>query len=620
MIPRLFRARVRREAIFLGPVLAVAAALRLWDLGGTGQNLYYAAAAKSMSGSWHNFLFASFDPGGWLAVDKPPFGLWLQVAAARALGFHYWALALPQAVAGIAAVAVLFFICRRPYGLTVAGTAALALALMPVSVASGRNNSLDTLTMFLMLLSAGSTMRAARTGRWRWLALSAVLAGLAFNTKMFAVFVSMPAMALAYLSRGSLFSRLEAARVGAAIGVFLVVCFAWVAAVSLTPADERPYIYNSFGNNPWELTLRYNGLNRLIGSQVQSRVRATGGYTDAPVVDLNAASIAPPRGPQRLLFGRMGSQLGWFVILAFAGVMSRWATLRSARPDDLLWTAWFLTGFLVLAFAADTKETHLELIAAPVAVLAALGIRWLARNAARAPRLSLLTVAVVTLHAVWLPATVASEAWPLAVITAVLGLLVALRFLLGRNGSQARPMAVGGSLIMAAWVFAGPLYWSAATVVRPQTGSAARYPIAGPASIRDYPPATGGDLPTRARTSDPVLDLLLSQTDPDAILVLTERSLFGDAPRYIVLTGRPVLTLDSFDDQAIAATTLAELVEGGRLRYVQLPAEGPWSDPGLELGQWFQNECQDITTARLRPFDGSHLYNCEAGDPRARSP
>lgn len=35
-------------------------------------NLYYAAAVRSMLESWHNFFFVSFDPGGFVTVDKPP--------------------------------------------------------------------------------------------------------------------------------------------------------------------------------------------------------------------------------------------------------------------------------------------------------------------------------------------------------------------------------------------------------------------------------------------------------------------------------------------------------------------------------------------------------------------
>jgi hypothetical protein len=33
---------------------------------------YYAAAVRSMSGSWHNFIFGAFDPAGTISLDKLP--------------------------------------------------------------------------------------------------------------------------------------------------------------------------------------------------------------------------------------------------------------------------------------------------------------------------------------------------------------------------------------------------------------------------------------------------------------------------------------------------------------------------------------------------------------------
>ena len=38
-------------------------------------------AVRSMSQSWHNFLYNSFDPAGFISVDKPPVALWIQVAS-----------------------------------------------------------------------------------------------------------------------------------------------------------------------------------------------------------------------------------------------------------------------------------------------------------------------------------------------------------------------------------------------------------------------------------------------------------------------------------------------------------------------------------------------------------
>src|SRR3990172_3885495 len=139
----------------LGGVVALAAGLRFCDLAQEGYgNLYYAAAVKSMLASWHNFFFVSFDPGGFVSVDKPPVGLWVQVASAWLFGFHGLSLMLPQAIAGVLSVVLLYHLVRRSFGPAAGILAALILALTPISVAADRNNTMDSLLVFTLLLAA----------------------------------------------------------------------------------------------------------------------------------------------------------------------------------------------------------------------------------------------------------------------------------------------------------------------------------------------------------------------------------------------------------------------------------------------------------------------------------
>src|SRR4029450_6877054 len=106
----------RRPAPRLGlfAVLVVAAALRLWRLSQNGfGNEYYSAGVRSMSQSWHNFAYNAFDPAGFISVDKPPVALWIQVASVKLFGFHPLSVLTPQALEGIAAVALLYYLVRR---------------------------------------------------------------------------------------------------------------------------------------------------------------------------------------------------------------------------------------------------------------------------------------------------------------------------------------------------------------------------------------------------------------------------------------------------------------------------------------------------------------------------
>src|SRR5690242_5331805 len=93
----------------LAAIATLSAFLGLFRIGREGYaNAYYAAAVRSMLENWHAFFFVSFDSGGFVTVDKPPLGLWIQTGFAYVLGFHGWSILLPQALASVGSVLVLY--------------------------------------------------------------------------------------------------------------------------------------------------------------------------------------------------------------------------------------------------------------------------------------------------------------------------------------------------------------------------------------------------------------------------------------------------------------------------------------------------------------------------------
>jgi 4-amino-4-deoxy-L-arabinose transferase-like glycosyltransferase len=101
-----------RTAVFL-----LAAALRIWHLDQNGYgNEYYTAGVRSMMSGSHNLLYDSFDPAGFISVDKPPVALWIQVASVKLFGFHGLGILLPQVLEGVAAVALIYHLVRRRFG------------------------------------------------------------------------------------------------------------------------------------------------------------------------------------------------------------------------------------------------------------------------------------------------------------------------------------------------------------------------------------------------------------------------------------------------------------------------------------------------------------------------
>src|SRR5204863_758783 len=127
-------------------LLVLAAVLNLWALGQNGwANEYYSAAVRSMASSWHNFLYASFDPSGVMTVDKPPLSLWVQALSVKAFGWGSLAILVPQALMGMGAVALVYDLTRRRFGRVAGGVAGLVLALTPMTVAISRHNNPDAL-------------------------------------------------------------------------------------------------------------------------------------------------------------------------------------------------------------------------------------------------------------------------------------------------------------------------------------------------------------------------------------------------------------------------------------------------------------------------------------------
>jgi Dolichyl-phosphate-mannose-protein mannosyltransferase len=160
------------EKVGFALVLALPALLRVWHVNQSGFGTqYYAAGVLSMLQSRHNFFFNSFDPAGFVSVDKPPLALWLQVASARVLGFSGMSIHLPQVIEGVVAVALLYHLVRRRFGAPSALLAALFLAVTPISVAIDRSNNTDSALVLGLLAAAWARGRwtrcAPRTGQVR---------------------------------------------------------------------------------------------------------------------------------------------------------------------------------------------------------------------------------------------------------------------------------------------------------------------------------------------------------------------------------------------------------------------------------------------------------------------
>jgi 4-amino-4-deoxy-L-arabinose transferase-like glycosyltransferase len=320
----------------LAGLLALAAILNLWALGRNGwANEYYAAAVRSMASSWHDFLYASFDSSGVMTVDKPPLALWVQAASVKVFGFDSLAILVPQALMGVASVALVYDLTRRRFGRVGGFAAGLALALTPMTVAISRHNNPDALLVLCCVAALWLVVRGLEDGRTRWLVLAGASVGLGFETKMAAALIIVPALAAAWLwvaPRGRVTALRQLLAGGAAM---LVTGAAWPLLVALTPSADRPWISGTGDNSIWSLIFGYNGVGRLAGQA--GGPQAMGG---GPGGGAGGGPFGGPTGLLRLFDSSLGGQAGWLVGFAVVGGIGLVAATRLRRGDPR--TGWLV--------------------------------------------------------------------------------------------------------------------------------------------------------------------------------------------------------------------------------------------------------------------------------------
>src|ERR687886_467815 len=487
---RTLAARPSRHRFALAAILVLSAFLNLYNLAGEGYaNDYYAAGVKNMLTSWSNFFFASFD-AGFVSVDKPPLGLWIQAASAWLFGFHGWALLLPQAIAGVLSVALIYQLVRRPFGPVAGLIAALALALTPIVVATSRSNTADMLVVLSVLAGAWALVRATETGRLRWLLLCALIVGLGFNIKMMQAFLVLPAFYLLYLVAAPVSRLRRFVHLGLATVVLLVVSLSWSVAVDLTPSTERPYVGSSQHNSALELASGYNGLSRLVG-RGNEFINPQGGFNVGSASDEQSAQGPGgpggggpggvgengEKGPFRLLNQQLAGQIGWLLPLAAVGLLAAGSQRRPRLPLDrkqqalVLWGMWLLTMYGFFSVAGMFHRYYLVMLAPAVAALVGIGIVALWSDY-RSPGwrgwlLPLTLLGMAALHAYiilayydedwtpWLTAVVVG----LCLVAAVGLIVLRLRPRLKANAYSAGAVAVGVLALLIA-----PTVWAAYTV------------------------------------------------------------------------------------------------------------------------------------------------------------
>ncbi len=478
-------------------LLALAGALNLVSLARNGwANEYYAAAVRSMSTSWHDFLFASLDHNGVMTVDKPPLALWVQALSVRLFGYHPLSILVPQALMGVASVALVYDLVRRRFGRIGGFVGGLALALTPIAVAISRHNNPDALLVLCCVGALWCVVRALDAAptrsSTRWLVLAGVCVGLGFETKMGVALAVLPGIAAVWLwvapaARG----RLHALRQLLSGGVAMVlVGGAWPALVELVPAADRPWVSGTSDNRVLSLIFGYNGLGRVdgqtggpggggpgVGGPGGGGLGGGGGGGGG-----GGTVFGGSPGPLRLLNTALGGQAGWLLGFALVSGLGLLAATRLRRADPR--TGWLLvvggafatTAVLFSAASGIFHPYYVSLLAPFAAALVGAGAAQLISGGLNVRIVGPLAVAGGVACEVFVRSSYPGQLTWLTPLLIAIGAIAAFA-LVAFSSRAVRTVAI--TLAVAALLIA-PGAWAFDTLGHATSGT---FPSGGPASI-----------------------------------------------------------------------------------------------------------------------------------------
>ncbi len=471
---------------FLG-LLLLTGVLYVANLGVNGwANAFYSAAVQAGSQSWEAFFYGSSDAANAITVDKPPAFLWVIGISVRLFGLNSWAILVPQALMGVASVAILYRTVRRRFSAGSALVAGAVLATTPVATLMFRYDNPDALLVLLTVGAIALTLRGVESGRMRWVVWAGVLIGFGFLTKQLQAFLVLPPLVGVYLVASPRpFARRLGHLVAAAVAVVVSAGW-WVAIVELVPASARPYVGGSQTNSFLELTFGYNGLGRVTGDETGSVVPGGGTTT--------GAGSWGSTGLTRLFGSEFASQITWLLPTALVLlVVSLVLVGLRRRTDPRLATVLVLGGSLlvtglVFSFMGGIFHPYYTVALAPyIAGLVGIGAGLLrARSGALAWRIvAAVVVAGTGAWAFELLADVSSwQPWIRWVVLAATAVGTVLVLLPPRG--RLRSGATVAVVLVAALL--GPTAFSVQTTTVAHTGA---LPSAGPQTTRTGPGGGG---------------------------------------------------------------------------------------------------------------------------------
>ncbi|WP_028403220.1 glycosyltransferase family 39 protein [Ectobacillus panaciterrae] len=521
------------DFLLLG-IIVLSIFLNFYQLQDAGTNTYYTAAVKSMLKNFHAFFYASFDPAGFITVDKPPVALWIQTLSASIFGLSDFSVLLPEALAGVISVWLMYIIVKPKFGRGAALLSSLILSCTPIFVAVVRTNNVDSILIVTLLTATWALMKSVEKQKIGWLILSFVLVGVGFNIKMLQAYMVLPAFYLFYFIAVKTNWKKRIAQLAIATVLLAAVSFSWATIVDSISKDKRPYIGSSQTNSVLELALGYNGISRLTGNQggngsgkapqgtppannqgTSNKGQSGSGNdgTQQGPPSMNGSNMpnqsgngGPPSfggqgdgkqggssgmfgtgtpGVARLFSKELSGQTSWllpFTLFAVVGVFASFWKKREFTMQHkftAFWLAWLLPMMVFFSIAKFFHQYYLSMMGPAIAALT--GIGWMAlwglykeKQGWQSWLLPASVFATSLFEALVLYENSSAIAAGWIAVPIVLGLsLSALLVIMRQREKAAYYLSLAG--VLALLIF--PFYWTLSTILE---GGNSATPIAGP--------------------------------------------------------------------------------------------------------------------------------------------
>nr|WP_234835083.1 glycosyltransferase family 39 protein [Mycolicibacterium stellerae] len=588
------------DRVALAVLLIGTAALYLWNLSASGwANSFYSAAAQAGASNWTAMLFGSSDAANAITVDKTPASLWTMDISVRIFGLNPWSVLVPQALEGVAAVALLYAAVRRVSGPGAALLAGSIMALTPVAALMFRFNNPDALLVLMLVAGAYCTQRACEkdSSRW-WLVAAGVAVGFGFLAKMLQAFLVTPGFVAAYLLAGNRPLGRRLADAACLVGAMIIAAGWYLVLVEMWPSDARPYIGGSQHDSIVELALGYNGLGRLTGNE-------TGGL----------GNMNFDVGWGRLFGHSMGTEIAWLLpaaVICLGAIVL--LTRRAPRTDPtraaaVIWGGWLLVTAAVFSFMNGIVHPYYTVALAPaIGACVGIGATLLWQNRSSLPCATALAGTVVITSVLACVLLARTEGWLpwLSAAIAVGGLGAAVLLLV--SGRLNATVAGAAACLAIAVALAAPAAYSVATAATPHRGA---LPSAGPARAGSMPLGAGGLL--SAPTPGPTLSAMLA-TDADDYTWAAAAMGSNNAAGYQLGSGAPVMAIGGFNgtDPAPTLDEFKRYVADKRIHYFirgQLMV-GQWGGHGTsgsreaaDIADWVETRFTPTTVDKVVIYD-----------------